>query len=266
MAKRHANAARPLDRFRPIAAVIGALAGLGIILLLNVTLDDYWATIFIGRHSPTDPWSVQNAMWVAFGVAIAELVVRYFNARMEERQMGLGLLPEDERAVIVAADLGTIYAEVRATPDAGRAFLPRLIQRIALQFQAGNSVEQSATLLNTSMEMFLHEVDLRYNMIRYLSWFIPSLGFIGTVIGIGAALEEAARAEPNDPMLLVHVTEKLAVSFNGTLLALLLASIIVFAQSVIQSREEHALNTAGQYCLDNLINRLYAAPGSAALK
>lgn len=267
MAKRHANVALPLERLRPLAALIGAIAGLLVAIILFFVLPEYWSVILVGYKSPTFPISVQNCMWVAFGVALAELLVRYLTYRVEERQLHLGLLPEDERAVLVADDLGPIYSEVRALPDAGRAFLPRLIQRCILQFQASGSVNQASALVNTSMEMFLHEVDLRYNMIRYLSWVIPSLGFIGTVIGIGVALEYAGEPEhANAANLLTEVTQRLAVSFNGTLLALLLASIIVFLQTVIQAREEHALNSAGQYCLDNLINRLYLNPAEKSGK
>jgi biopolymer transport protein ExbB/TolQ len=254
-----------MERLRPLAAMIGATVGLAFAIGLYFALPRYWRIIFVGDESPTFPVSVQNVMWVCFGIAIAELIVRYMTYRVEERQMHLGLLPEDERAVLTAEDLAPIYAEVRALPDAGRAFLPRLIQRCILQFQASGSVDQASGLLNTSMEMFLHEVDLRYNMIRYLSWMIPSLGFIGTVIGIGVALEYAG--EHGDAAnLLTEVTGRLAVSFNGTLLALLLASLIVFLQTVIQAREEHALNTAGQYCLDNLINRLYLNPAEKPAK
>ena len=56
---------------------------------------------------------------------------------------------------------------------------------------------------------------------------------------------------------LVPHSGKLGVAFNTTLLALLQSAVLVFALHVIQSREEIALNRAGQYCLDNLINRLY---------
>jgi biopolymer transport protein ExbB/TolQ len=106
--------------------------------------------------------------------------------------------------------------------------------------------------------MFLHEVDLNYNLIRYVCWLIPSLGFIGTVVGIGEALAYAgANAQADD--LLGHTTGQLAVSFHGTFLALLMASILVFLQNRVQSKEEHALNLGAQYCLDNLINRLYVA-------
>jgi biopolymer transport protein ExbB/TolQ len=54
------------------------------------------------------------------------------------------------------------------------------------------------------------------------------------------------------------VTERLGVAFATTLVALVQASILVFIQNIVQGREESALNKAGQYCLDNLINRLYS--------
>ena len=66
-----------------------------------------------------------------------------------------------------------------------------------------------------------------------------------------------ANGAQQNPELLSIVTGRLAVAFDGTFLALVMASILVFLQNVIQSKEEHALNSAGQYCLDNLINRLY---------
>ena len=53
------------------------------------------------------------------------------------------------------------------------------------------------------------------------------------------------------------MTTKLGLAFNTTFLALILAAILVFLQHIAQGREEEALNSTGQYCLDNLINRLY---------
>jgi biopolymer transport protein ExbB/TolQ len=107
--------------------------------------------------------------------------------------------------------------------------------------------------------LYLHEIDLRYNIPRYIIWLIPSLGFIGTVIGIMLALNYAGdRANVQSPDMLYHVTERLGVAFATTLLALVQASILVFIQNIVQGREESALNKAGPYCLDNLINRLYS--------
>jgi biopolymer transport protein ExbB/TolQ len=107
--------------------------------------------------------------------------------------------------------------------------------------------------------MFMHEIDLHYNMVRYVTWLIPTLGFIGTVVGIMMALNYAGdRANVQSPDMLYQVTERLGVAFATTLVSLVLAAILVFMQNLVQAGEERALNKAGQYCLDNLINRLYA--------
>ena len=66
------------------------------------------------------------------------------------------------------------------------------------------------------------------------------------------------RANVASPDMLYQVTERLGVAFSTTLLALVMASILVFILNVVQGKEENALNKAGQYCLDNLINRLYS--------
>lgn len=249
-------------------ALFSLCAGVALVIALRFTLpliSEHWAKTLLD-YAPTVsekstsrfPFSVQVFMWIAFCLGLGELYARYRTAVAEMRQLGMKYLPEDERTVLVSDDLGAIYSKLQESPDVRRCFLPRLIDRCILQFQASLSSDQSASLLNTSVEMFIHEVDLRYNMLRYICWVIPSLGFIGTVIGIGSALEYAG--DPRNasaPDLLNTVTGKLAVSFEGTFLALVLASILVFLQNIIQSKEEHSLNLAGQYCLDNLINRLY---------
>lgn len=245
-----------IDKLRPYVAVGSALVGVAIIAGLYFMLSDPLARVLLDRGN-TFPYSVQNAMWVAFCVGLGEIFVRFYATRVEIKQIKSQFLPEDERSILQAEDLAPIYARLRKSKYRYVCFLPRLIDRCVLQFQASRSSAQSASLLNTSIEMFLHEVDLRYNMIRYLCWVIPSLGFIGTVVGIGRALEYAGSHTSTEPDLLTNVTRMLAVSFNGTFLALVMASILVLLHNIVQSKEEHALNFAGQYCLDNLINRLY---------
>ena len=166
---------------------------------------------------------------------------------------------EEETVLRPGDDMTPIYQKVRSSQYRNVCFLPRLIERCVLNFNLGQSVDQTNALLNSSLELFLHELDLRYNMIRYITWLIPSLGFIGTVIGIMLALNYAGdRANVESPEMLYQVTERLGVAFSTTLVALVMAAILVFLQNLIQGREEATLNKTGQYCLDNLINRLYA--------
>ena len=80
-----------------------------------------------------------------------------------------------------------------------------------------------------------------------------TIGFVGTVVGIGATL---AAVDPTSPDL-QELTARLAVAFNTTLVALVMSAVIVFMMHAVQLREESALNDAGTYTLRNLINRLY---------
>ena len=167
-------------------------------------------------------------------------------------------LPEDDEVMLRTQDLGAFFQRVRPLAEERVFFLQRLIMRCILQFQGSRSVDQANSLLNSSLELFQHELDLKYAMLRYLVWVIPTLGFIGTIVGIAFSLDYAANVEdPQDPTLLAEITGRLGVAFYTTLLALLQSVLLVFALHIAQSREEMALNQAGQYCLDNLINRLY---------
>ena len=209
------------------------------------------------------PFTIQNLMWLIFAGGIGEISVRLYSASRETMQMRRRLLPEEEEAMLRAQDLGRYYKRIRLDAADRTRFLQRLITRTILQFQSSRSVGQANALLNSSLELFQHEVDLRYSMLRYVVWLIPTLGFIGTVIGIALALSDAGLQFSqgidleNSGKMLVSMTQSLGIAFYTTLLALILSAILVFGLHIAQAREERALNHAGQYCLDNLINRLY---------
>ncbi len=244
----------------PVIILVSLVLSIVTIWILQLTLPDAVAVILLDSERATYPFTVQNTMWIVFGVGFGELFVRARAALAERAQLRRGYLPEDETTILQGPELRRIYALARANYEAGGregGFLPRLIQRVILQFRTSRSIEQANALLNSSLELYLHEIDLRYSMVRYVVWAIPTLGFIGTVIGISLALAFAGQVDVQDPTLLAELTKRLAVAFNTTLLALVMAAILVLIQHIVQAREEGALNEVGQYCLDNLINRLY---------
>ncbi len=245
-----------------IAVFIGSLiAGMSVIVLLGVLLPSksFEARFLIDKNPVYYPWTIQNLMWLVFFFGLGELWLRFLDGRADSGQLTCQYLPEDERTILRAGDLGGIYASVKESARSEELFLPRLIRRVILQFQSNHSVAQANSLLNSSLDLYMHEIDLRYNMLRYIMGLVPSLGFIGTVIGIALALNFAGAETTNfqDPKLLSKLTDRLGVAFYTTLLALLQAAVLVFLMHLTQAREERALNRTGQYCMDNLINRLY---------
>ena len=213
------------------------------------------------------PFTIQNVMWIVFFVAAGELLVRHMAGGSEEDQLRLGLLPEDGETILRREDVGPIYTRVRQSDPARRYWLQRMLTVAMLQFQSSGSVDQVNAVFNSSMELYLHETDLRYNVLRYLVWLIPTLGFVGTVIGIAFALRTAGvmfadmgpsgNMAETGPQMMMRLTGELGVAFYTTLLALLQSAGLMFALHMVQGREEGALNRVGEYCLMNLVNRLY---------
>lgn len=220
------------------------------------------AAVLLDRGSPIYPLTIQNAMWLIFFLGLGELWMRFAAGTYEVRMLQASLLPEDEATMLRAKDLTPLYRRLKASPGIERHFLPRLIRRVILQFQSSRSIDQANVLLNSSLDLLQHEIDLKYNILRYIMWLIPTLGFVGTVVGIALALADAsAMPDITDSAAIkawvATLTSSLGVAFNTTLLALLMAAVLVFLMHIAQGKEEAALNHSGQYCLDNLINRLY---------
>ena len=69
------------------------------------------------------------------------------------------------------------------------------------------------------------KLDSELSMVRPIGWAIPSIGFIGTVRGIGDALGQAYKAVGN-----VQVSLSLGVAFNSTFVALVLRSLCLLHQ------------------------------------
>jgi biopolymer transport protein ExbB/TolQ len=208
-----------------------------------------------GRLIDKHNWaSVQSFMWVAMFIGMGELWIRSLAMRADQKILNARLLPEDERSLIVAEDLKAIYVKARGMPRT--AALPALVRRLSMEFRKSKSIDRVNSLLDSSLELFMHQLDLRYTLLRYLVWVIPTLGFVGTVIGIADAMAFAGSGAVEPDQLLGPTTQKLAVAFYTTLVALLQSGILVFGMNSLQAAEEKVLNDAGQYCLENLVMRL----------
>lgn len=215
--------------------------------------------VFLFDHSaksffdPVYPFTIQNLMYVMSALGFADLYVRWRTTERERKYHALRLLPEDD-TILRVEELGPMrrrIVELRADED---AFLPRLIDLSMLQLLTSRSLEQTVAIFTSTLELMSHRVDLSYQTMRFLVWFIPTTGFIGTVVGISIALEGM---KDSRNIAFDRVTAGLAVAFYTTIIALVLSAILVFLQNIVQRREELTLNRAADYCLRNLINRVY---------
>jgi len=244
---------------RGIIALAMILLGIAIVILLNSIIEDEsMRARFIGYNKESNSYfdSIQTIMWIVFFVSLGELFYRLLHVMMVEKGLKQSYLPDDGYTMIETSDLPNIAKkiEVDARIDGS---LASFIKKLLMQFQSSHSIEQTLNMLNAQIEMRSSLIDLHYNIVRYLSWLIPTLGFIGTVVGIADALAYAGKVNGQGATFVADLTQKLAVAFDTTFVALIMSAIIVFLMHIIQGREESDLVESGQYCLDNFINRLY---------
>ncbi|UGV24968.1 MotA/TolQ/ExbB proton channel family protein [Rhodopseudomonas boonkerdii] len=244
------------SRGRARAIAIGAAATTIALLTLVLPYGSAGAALLLDRQPYSIfpyPFTIQNITYILLAWSLADLFVRWRMTQRERAFLNAGFLPEDSTTMLEIHELGPIRIRVAPLHDAESGFLPALLDMTILQFQASKSVDQSMTILTNALSLMGDRVDLRYQMLRYMAWLIPTIGFLGTVIGLSLALH---LIDPKN-MDLGRVVGGLSVSFYTTLVALLASAVLAFAQHSVQEQEELALNAAGQYCLANLINRVY---------
>lgn len=162
--------------------------------------------------------------------------------------------PEDAEAALVA---------LRAAPaNIAESFLARRLERALRHFQSRRRSVELVEFLATESRADEGRVDASYGLVRVFVWVVPTLGFIGTVIGIGAAVAgfsetlEAASSLDGMKESIGLVTGGLGVAFDTTLLALVMSILIMFPSTAVQRIEEAFLGEIDDYFAEYLIPRL----------
>lgn len=158
---------------------------------------------------------------------------------------GMRILPEDTRE----------YArQVEALPgDRQRMLLPRALINALRRFNSTRNIQDVSSSTNIVFESEADRLESELSMIRYISWAIPSIGFIGTVRGIGEALAQADKAVQGD---IAGVTQSLGVAFNSTFIALLISIFLMFLVYQLQLLQERLVFDSKNYLDEKLIRHM----------
>jgi biopolymer transport protein ExbB/TolQ len=172
------------------------------------------------------------------------------NRRLLEKdyiELGEGhvVLPDDARA----------YGRpIESLPrDEQEMLLPRALMVALNRFGATRSVQDSAEAVRAECENELDRLDAQLSMVRFTAWAIPAVGFVGTVRGIGRALQEAQGALHGD---ISGVTLGLGVTFNATLTALVACIIVMFFLHQLQQAQDRLVLDARMYIDRRLIRNM----------
>ena len=155
------------------------------------------------------------------------------------------VLPEDAR----------VYSRpLEALPrEEQEGFLPRLLMVAYNRFGATRSVQDAAEAVRDECDFETASMDTKLSMVRFTAWAIPAVGFVGTVRGIGAALQEAQGAMGGD---ISGVTMGLGVTFNATLTALVSCIIVMFWMHQLQQYQDRLVLDCRTYVDRQLLRKL----------
>ena len=158
---------------------------------------------------------------------------------------GMSILPEDTRE----------YSRpIQALEQSAQSqLLPRALLAALQRFSSTRNVQDVSESVRAICDSESDRLDSELSMVRYIAWAIPSIGFIGTVRGIGEALGQAYKAVEGD---IAGVTASLGVAFNSTFVALVISIIIMFLMHQLQLIQERLVLDTQQYCDQNLIRHM----------
>ena len=138
--------------------------------------------------------------------------------------------------------------------DQKNCILPYVVARGLERYHMTGSVPETTDTIMGRLEVAAEQLESELSMLRYLVWAIPSIGFIGTVRGIGVALRRADEALEGN---ISGVTTALGVAFNSTLVALFISILLMLLIHLLQSQQEGLILRLQTYCREQIIDKLY---------
>ncbi len=148
---------------------------------------------------------------------------------------------------------GTLDALEQLPEEMGRSQLMETLKASLRRYQITGDVQNTSDAIQTSIEALGMRLEADNAMIRYIIWAIPSIGFIGTVRGIGQALSQAEDALAGD---IAGMTASLGTAFNSTLVALLASLLLMLLLHVLQRAQDRRLIDIQTYCEECLLKRI----------
>ena len=196
----------------------------------------------------------QEACFILMFWALAIMGYKASNISAERKLLDVDLVPVPEGMRILPEDTRDFARQVQALPeDRQKLLLPRLLLNALRRFASTRSIQDVSTSTHTIAESEADRLESELSMIRYISWAIPSIGFIGTVRGIGEALAQADKAVKGD---IAGVTQSLGVAFNSTFIALLISIFLMFLVHQLQLVQERLVFESENYTNDKVIRHL----------
>lgn len=206
--------------------------------------------------------SVEGVELILFCCAVSALGAKFLQSLLERRAFQVEILPTWNGRPVPVGEAANLRAGLHRLPRRLQStFLAQRIRAI-LDFlcQRGSAAElddQMRALLDSDVVV----MEGSYALTRFITWAIPILGFLGTVLGITDAISGATPEvlEKN----LSQVTDGLSYAFDATALALSLTMITMFCSFLVERREQSILEAVDHEVEQQLAHRFLRIAGDS---
>ncbi len=198
---------------------------------------------------------IQGMTYFFFFFGMLEVIVLLRKLAHEKDALAAHLLPEKENWILSAEDVSQLKLNMQHLEHSQKFLLTDLIIKACVKYRLSKSSSEVLGLVDAQVRIYNAGMESEQSFIHYAAWAIPSVGFIGTVLGIAASLGYANEA--STPEGIVKVTNMLAVAFDTTLVALLLSVVMMWGIHYLQKQQDSLFAWMNSYMIENLINRFY---------
>lgn len=196
----------------------------------------------------------QEVCFILMLWAMALLAFKGVGVGRERKLLRGDLIPVNTGESILPEDAREYARSLEALEEPEREYLyPRALLTALQRFRSTRNVQDVSDAVNSVCDSENDRLDSELAMIRYIAWAIPSIGFIGTVRGIGDALALAHKAVEGD---ISGVTAALGLAFNSTFVALVLSIVLMFLVYQLQLFQERLVMDTHTACDRKLIQNL----------
>lgn len=216
----------------------------------------------MGTAAATNPWVVmkdlEQQLCVSLGLYCAFLIgYKWVILKQDEPLNKINFLqdPDDPEKILT---IDEAYKELIDSESANTGPMTTWINCIR-RFKNTNNVQNAADAIRETVESIAAQLEAGNSMIRYFIWAIPSIGFVGTVRGIGAALGKAEQAVSGD---ISGMVDKLGLAFNSTLVSLLISLVLMLLLHILNSRQDQMVIKTQEHCESKLLTHLHTLPVS----
>jgi chemotaxis protein MotA len=193
---------------------------------------------------------VQSLTYLAYFWAWFEIKDKLAFLKRERHAFKLGLIPTSEKHVFMPTDINNLKFKLIEFERKEKYILSDVLKKACTKFRSSGALSELIDIVSIQIEISQEKAEGDQSIIRYLTWVIPSIGFVGTVIGISQALIVANSGDMN------KITTLLGVAFDTTLVALILSIIIMWFVHHLQEETDRFHSDLKEFVIDNLINKI----------